>query len=219
MNGSSVRFATISAAAAAIAVAALGLSPAAAAGGGARPHSAAAAPAAPKAFGAHLTTHSQPANVGHGVACAKKSQSCTRVMSEAYHRSDPDTEQRAPRDGTIGHVKIVALGPGAFRLQIVKAKLGSDKAKVLRNSPLIHYKGQNPTGEDNGPPYTVESFAVKLKVDKGDFLAIKAKRATFFYCSGSSGVIEFQPALKPGAKYRTGAAGDCLMLLEAVYKK
>jgi hypothetical protein len=201
----------------AVAVLALGLAPAVAG------H--AAAPRAPAthhvSFGAKLTPHLQPSNAFGGQPCQPNAVACTRVMTEARNRGDAAlTAEIAPKNGTIGHIKLIGGVPGKFRLQIVKAKPNQGKAKLVRNGPVIHYNGQG-TDEDQGPPYVVESFPVKVKVDKGDYLAVKAKEISFEYCSGGSrGQITFEPPLKASKRFKhTSQKDDCLMLLEAVYKK
>ena len=182
-------------------------------------HAAAPARKKPVTFGAKLTRQSQPSNAFDGQPCEPKTVKCTRVMTEAYRRPDPETDQRAPKNGTIGTIMIVAGVPGTFRLQIVRAKLGSQQAKVIRNGPVIKYKGQGTT-EDNGPPYTIESFKVNVPVEKGDYLAVRATKISFEYCSGGGfSQLTFEPPLVAGAKYRHSSHIDgCLMLLEAVYK-
>ena len=61
---------------------------------------------------------------------------------------------------------------------------------------------------------------MKVPVKQGQYLAVKASKISFEYCSGgSNGQITFEPPLKPGARYRhTNNRDDCLMLLEAVYR-
>jgi hypothetical protein len=173
----------------------------------------------PVSFGAKLTRQSQPANAFGGQPCEPKTVQCTRVMTEAYRRADPETDQVAPKNGTIGTIMLVGGRPGKFRLQIVKIKPGTHKAKVVRNGPVITYNGQGTGDQDNGPPYTVESFPVKVPVEKGDYLAVRAKKISFEYCSGGGGSqITFEPPLVVGAPYRTTNKTDgCLLLLEAVY--
>jgi hypothetical protein len=171
-------------------------------------------------FGAKLSTQSQPSNAFDGQACEPKKVKCTRVMTQAYRRPDPETDQRAPKNGTIGTIKIVAGVPGTFTLQIVKVKLSSQKAKLVRNGPTIHYKGQGTGDQDNGPPYTIESFKVNVPVEKGDYLAVRATKISFEYCSGGGGAqFTYEPPLVAKAGYRhTSHTDGCLMLLEAVYK-
>jgi hypothetical protein len=171
-------------------------------------------------FGAKLSTQSQPSNAFDGQPCEPKTVKCTRVMTQAYRRTDPETQQRAPKNGTIGTIEIVAGVPGTFTLQIVKAKIGSQKAKLIRNGPTIHYKGQGTGSQDNGPPYTIESFKVNVPVEKGDYLAVRATKISFEYCSGGGGAqFTYEPPLTKSEGYRhTNHTDGCLMLLEAIYK-
>jgi hypothetical protein len=175
---------------------------------------------APVTFGAKLTRQSQPSNAFDGQPCEPKAAPCTRVMSQAYRRPDPETDQVAPKNGTIGKIMIVAGVPGEFRLELVKANVGKQKAKLVAVGPLIHYKGQGTGTEDNGPPYTVETFKVNLPVKKGEFLAVQAKKISFEYCSGGGdSQLTFEPPLALGTGYHhTNHVDGCLMLLEAVYK-
>ena len=59
---------------------------------------------------------------------------------------------------------------------------------------------------------------MNVPVHQGDSLAVKAKRISFMYCSGGSGILYFEPPLQPGGSFRKGHRGDCLLLLEAIYK-
>lgn len=174
----------------------------------------------PVSFGAKLNSHSQPSNAFDGQPCEPKTVACTRVMTEAYRRPDPETDQVAPKNGTIGKIMIVAGVPGKFRLDLVKAKVGKQKAKLVAVGPVIHYLGQGTGDQDNGPPYTVETFKVNLKVKKGEFLAVQAKKISFEYCSGGGdSQLTFEPPLALETGYHhTNHVDGCLMLLEAVYK-
>jgi hypothetical protein len=171
-------------------------------------------------FGAKLTSHSQPSNAFDGQPCEPATVACTRVMTEAYRRPDPETDQVAPKDGTIGKIMIVAGEPGTFRLELAKAKVDQDKAKLVAVGPVIHYAGQGTGDEDNGPPYTVETFHVNMPVNAGDFLAVQAKKISFEYCSGGGdNQLTFEPPLALDTGYHHSDHPDgCLMLLEAVYK-
>jgi hypothetical protein len=175
---------------------------------------------APVSFGAKLTAQSQPSNAFDGQPCEPKKVACTRVMTEAYRRPNPEADQVAPKDGTIAKIMIVAGEPGAFRLDLAKAKIGQQKAKLVAVGPVIHYKGQGTGAQDEGPPYTVETFKVNLAVKKGDFLAVQAKKISFEYCSGGGdSQLTFEPPLALETGYHhTNHVDGCLMLLEAVYK-
>jgi hypothetical protein len=141
-------------------------------------------------------------------------------MTAAYRRSDPQADVYAPKNGTIGKIRIVAGVPGKFRLQIVKAEPGAQKAKLVSNGPVITYQGQGTGQQDNGPPYTIESFPVNVKIDKGEYLAVKATQISFEYCSGGGlNQITYEPPLVKSKTLRhTRHTDGCLMLLEAVYK-
>jgi hypothetical protein len=175
---------------------------------------------APVSFGAKLTSQSQPSNAFDGQPCEPKTVACTRVMTEAYRRPDPQTDQIAPKNGTIAKIMIVAGVPGKFRLELAHANLTTQKAKLVAVGPVIHYAGQGTGTEDNGPPYKVQTIKVNLPVKKGDYLAVQAKKISFEYCSGGGGSqLTFEPplALKTGY-HHTNHSDGCLMLLEAVYK-
>jgi hypothetical protein len=183
-------------------------------------HAAAPSKKKPVTFGALLTRQSQPSNAFDGQPCEPKLAPCTRVMTLAYRRPDPETQQVAPKNGTIGTIMIVAGVPGVFRLQIVRAKFKLQRAVLVRNGPVIHYKGQGTGDQDNGPPYKIESFPVNVKIAKGDYLAVQSKKISFEYCSGGGeNQITFEPPLTSTKKSRGTTHQDgCLMLLEAVYK-
>jgi hypothetical protein len=175
---------------------------------------------APVSFGAKLNSQSQPSNAFGGQPCEPKTVTCTRVMTEAYRRPDPETDQVAPKNGTIGKLMIVAGVPGKFRIELARVEIGAQKAKIVAVGPLISYNGQGTGTEDNGPPYRVEAFKVNLPVKKGEFLAVRARKISFEYCSGGgNNQFTFEPPLAVGKKYRhTNHTDGCLMLLEAVYK-
>jgi hypothetical protein len=174
----------------------------------------------PVSFGAKLNSHSQPSNAFGGQPCEPKVVACTRVMTEAYRRTDPQADDIAPKNGTIAKIMIVAGVPGKFRLDLAKAKVGKGKAKLVAVGPVIHYLGQGTGDQDNGPPYTVETFKVNLPVKKGDYLAVQAKKISFEYCSGGGdNQLTFEPPLALETGYHhTNHVDGCLMLLEAVYK-
>lgn len=94
--------------------------------------------------------------------------------------------ERAPRTGTIRKIKVIAGGPGSFRLQIAKVKvntIGTDNtAEVVRNGPVIHYQGQSQQNW-NSDHYNVESFDVNVAVEKGQYLAMRSKYSSALRCS------------------------------------
>ena len=189
--------------------------------------------AAKLSFGARLDKSSQPSNAEGGQRCADNSgiptgATCSWVATEAYRRPDPQQNARAPKDGTIGTVKLVSCIQGSFKLQFARVKPAQDKAKVVRNGPTIayaadprHTDGDQDTfcGGESGDDYIVQSFPVSVAVKAGDYIAIKAKKTGTLYCSGGGGVSLFAPPLAPGGSFRT-ANGDtsCQMLVQLVYR-
>jgi hypothetical protein len=165
-------------------------------------------------FGAKLNKTIQPSNSLPAQPCTMPAQSCTRIEMDAYNNAG---HERAPKDGVIKKVKLIAGGPGHFKLQIAEAKPDKDKGRVVRNGPRIDYHGQpNPWGLT----YDVESFPVHVPVEKGQYLAIKAKKTSMLRCSsGGPNQFLFTPALSPGGPFETLSYTDgCWLLLQAVYQ-
>jgi hypothetical protein len=165
-------------------------------------------------FGAKLNGTIQPSNSLPAQKCVfgLPAQPCTRVSMDSYNNAG---HERAPKDGVIRKLKLIAGGPGSFRLQLAKAKPSKDKARIVGQGPKIHYQGQV-----GGDPYEVESFHVNVPVHKGEYLAIKARRTSMLRCSsGGANQFLFQPALPVGGPFQTLDYTDgCWLLLEAVYK-
>jgi hypothetical protein len=135
-------------------------------------------------------------------------------MNEAYGR--PNGGHKSPKDGTIIKIRLIAGAPGSFRLQIVRAHEtpGGFVAKAVRNGPRIEYQGQ----PDPNEPYKVEVFNVNVHVNKGDRLAIKAKKTSTLRCSsGGPNTLQFAPPLVVGEGFKDEFDTDgCWMLIEAV---
>jgi hypothetical protein len=166
-------------------------------------------------FGAKLNKTIQPSNSLPAHKCDNgPAQQCTRVSMDAYNNAG---HEQAPKDGTIDKVKLIAGGPGHFRLQIAKAKPGPQTAKIVRQGPRIDYDGQDPAWNE---PYEVETFNVNVPVHKGEYLAIKAKRTSMLRCSsGGPNQLLFQPALSVGGPFQPATHTDgCWLLLQAVYQ-
>jgi hypothetical protein len=145
---------------------------------------------------------------------------CTWVLNEAYVHSasiDPLEHARAPRKGYIDKIRISSCVSGSFRLQIAKVKRSVQEAKVVRNGPIVHYNGDPDSCDDD--VYTVNTINIpNLRVYKGEFLAVKAKKVGFLRCnSGGDRTYQFDPPLAPGGSYRSVTDTDgCWLLLEAV---
>ena len=164
-------------------------------------------------FGAKLTPQVQPSNANPAHPCEPSPGKCTRVSMEAYGR--PNGGHKAPKDGTIKKIRIIAGEGGSFRLQLARAKANQEKAKVTYTGPKLSYDGQV-----GGDPYEIESFKVNVPVDKGDHLGILSRKTSMLRCSsGGPNQLLFQPPLSAGGPFQTADATDgCWLLLEAVYK-
>ena len=174
-------------------------------------------------FGAKLTHTSQPTGAE---SCDQNSgipthSVCTWVALSAFENGD---HQRAPRDGTIGKVRLISCAGGVFTLQIARAKPALHKAKVVRNGPVIHYiadprTASNNCGGDNRDDYIIQHFSVTVHVNQGDYIAVSARKPGFIHNSGGGPQLLFAPPLSPGGSFQT-ADGDSSadLMLQLVYK-
>jgi hypothetical protein len=177
--------------------------------------------AAPVKFGSKLNPTVQPSNSLPGLMCEHQTPgaTCTMVQNEAYGR--PDGGERAPKTGRIKKIRLIAGGPGSFKLQIAKVKrstlFGTNEAKVVYNGPRINYQGQSALNfEDDS--YRVESFKVNVPVKKGQQLALKGNITSMVRCSsGGDNTLIYTPPL--GASFRPATSTDgCWVLMEAVIR-
>jgi hypothetical protein len=202
---------------AALATAALGTALAAAPG--------VAAPATthkPTEFGAKLTKNIQPSNSAQAHSCKETTGhkgSCTRILMEAYGR--PDGGEKAPRDGTLKQIKLIAGTHGSGIIEIARVKPDSIKnntgrAELVQKGPTIHYNGQ---ADPNAETFTVETFPVNLPVKKGDYLAWQSTATSTERCeSGGASQLVYQPKLTKADGFKKAPFHDgCFLLLEGVY--
>ena len=178
------------------------------------------AAAAPVKFGSKLNPTVQPSNSLPGLRCSQESTGpCTMVQNEAYGR--PDGGELAPKTGTIRKIRLIAGGPGSFRLQIAKVKrstlFGANEAKVVANGPRINYQGQSEANFEEDS-YRVETFDVNLPVRKGQQLALKGNITSMVRCSsGGDNTLIYTPPL--GGTFRPATNTDgCWILIEAVIR-
>jgi hypothetical protein len=206
----------------AVAVTALGIAVLAPALAAAGPAVTAGGPAAAQTFfGAKLTSQSQPSNAQNGQSCDENGGIphgawCTWVAISAFENGSRFT---APRTGTVKHVKLVSCVKGKFRLLLAKADPGTSKAKIVAKGPEINYAGQSPCGGNSGEHYVVQNFPVSLKVAKGDYVAIEARRAGTLSCSGGNGFLLYAPPLPVGGPFKKSHSGaSCDLLVQLSYK-
>jgi hypothetical protein len=176
--------------------------------------------AAPVKFGSKLNPTVQPSNSLPGLKCSQEAPGpCTMVQNEAYGR--PDGGELAPKTGTIKKIRLIAGGPGSFKLQIAKVKrstlFGTNEAKVVANGPRISYQGQTAANEEAGS-YLVETFDVNVPVKKGQQLALKGNITSMVRCSsGGDNTLIYTPTL--GSAFRPATSTDgCWILMEAVIR-
>ena len=179
----------------------------------------ATASAAPVKFGSKLSPTVQPSNSLPGLDCGEVAGPCTFVQNEAYGR--PDGGELAPKTGTIKKIRLIAGGPGSFKLQIAKVKrstlFGTNEAKVVANGPRISYQGQTEANDEAGS-YNVETFDVNVPVKKGQQLALKGNVTSMVRCSsGGDNTLIYTPPL--GSAFRPATETDgCWILMEAVIR-
>jgi hypothetical protein len=181
----------------------------------------AATATAPTFFGAELTTQSQPSNAENGQSCDENAgispgSWCTWVAITAFENG---SHFMAPRTGIVRHVKLVSCVKGKFRLLLAKASPSARKGRIVVRGPEIFYAGQSPCGGANGDHYIVQSFRVNLRVVKGDFIAIEARRAGTLSCSGGDGFLLYGPPLPVGGPFKKANSGaSCDLLVQLSYR-
>jgi hypothetical protein len=179
---------------------------------------------APVKFGAKLNPTVQPSNSLPGLTCDGTESAdpvCTMIQNEAYGR--PEGGELAPKTGTIKKIRLVAGGPGSFKLQIAKVNRSTlhktNAAKVVANGPTITYTGQTEANYENDS-YKVESFPVNVPVKKGQQLALRGNITSMIRCSsGGDNTLLYTPSLLPGSPFKAASSDDgCWILMEAVIK-
>jgi hypothetical protein len=173
---------------------------------------------APVEFGARLDPSVQPSNSLPAHPCSQDTpgQPCTMIENDAYGRAGVE---RAPKTGTIKRIRLIAGGPGSFRLQIAKVKQTTNEAKVVASGPKISYSGQSDANWEDDD-YKVESFAVNVPVKKGQQLALRGNYTSMVRCSsGGPNTLIYQPPLAVGAPFAPATDTDgCWILMEAVIR-
>jgi len=178
----------------------------------------------PVRFGAKLDPTVQPSNSLPGLPCNRESLvACTMVQNEAYGR--PDGGELAPRSGTIKKIRLIAGGPGTFRLQVAKVKrstvFGSNQARVVANGQLIHYQGQTEANWKSDS-YRIESFDVNVPVKKGQQLAMHTNgtpMSAIRCSSGGDNTLIYEGGLNLRQPFAPATDTDgCWILIEAVIR-
>jgi hypothetical protein len=178
----------------------------------------AAASASTSWFGSSLD-HT-PANAGS--TCAEDGVSgpldtCTHVGS--YYPGFSGRAQ-ARVTGTITQLRIEPEGPMQFVAKVVTLRhVSSDhkhaQAVATAHSRQITLAGPTQDEMDNSD-YPINTVNVKLKVKKGQYIAIDTTSNTAEYCSdGTPGQLLFDPPLMGSSFHNSNGVDGCLMLVQA----
>lgn len=141
---------------------------------------------------------------------------CSWVLEEAQGNAG---KEKAPRDGTIAKIRLVACNPGGrppggtFVLQIVRVT-ATGNARAIRSGPVINYLGtrRNCTASNN---FNIEEFDVNVPVSKGDSLAVYATQIRFMYNPGSGPSALFDLPLADGEAARPPFTSSGFLMLQA----
>jgi len=140
---------------------------------------------------------------------------CTRVSLGFAATGAVRGAIRAPVSGTITRMRLRAGTPGAVRVTLARLQNldrdgGLGEARVVSRGTLLRAQGP----EARKP---IESFRTRLKVTRGDYLAVEGSSTSMLRCEGGdSEQLIFQPPLAPfGDWQRSEGFDDCTMLLQA----
>ena len=127
---------------------------------------------------------------------------CTRVA----------TRWPAPRSGTIDRIRLRAGAPGTLRLVLVRLRSfdragGTGEARLVSAGALLRAQGRG----------GIEAFRVRLRVRKGDHLALQGSSFPALRCDGGDAeqLLFLPPLGADGAWTASDAFDDCALLLQA----
>jgi hypothetical protein len=178
-------------------------------------------------FGSSLVN--EPANTGNQRVCAPAPGApCTRV---GFYEGNAGLT-KSPVDGTITKFRVRSAAPGQMTFKTVRVRnvnlnAGTGQARAVAVGPTVNVAG--PQVDANGDflnpdnPYPIQTFRAKVKVKKGDVIAIDSTTTDALYCAnGDPGQLLFQPVLKVSKTFRSTTnlddSNDCSLLVQAVVK-
>ena len=177
----------------------------------------------PVRWGSKLTTSVQPQNFNRSCDgnVASPNPVCTWMFRHVFNRSGG---QKAPKDGYVDKVRLIACDPGSFYLQFGRVRQrpnhpGSYQARVRATSARVSFSGDSDGCSDGH--YDVETINIRdIHVNKGEYFGVKAKTAKALRCnSGSPNVLEFVPPLANGSSYTNpDDTNGCDPLIELQYR-
>jgi hypothetical protein len=177
-------------------------------------------------FGSSLVN--EPANTGNNRTCEIATAPCTRV---GFYVGNAGIT-KSPVTGTITKFRVRTAAPGRMTFKVVRTRgvnlnAGTGQARAVAVGPTVNVQG--PQVDANGDflnpdnPYPIQTFRAKVKVTKGDSIAIDSTTTDALYCAnGDPGQLLFQPVLKVGKPLRSTTnlndSNDCSLLVQAVVK-
>jgi len=173
-------------------------------------------------WGSKLTTSVQPQNFQR--YCdddGAPHPNCSWMFRHVYNRVGG---HKAPKNGYVSKVRIIACSAGSFYLQFGRVRPdpnepGQYQAKVRRTSSKIEFAG-DPDGCDDGT-YTINTINIPdVYVYRNEYFGVRAKTPRALRCnSGSPNVLEFDPPLANGGSYRDpDDTNGCDPLIELEYR-
>lgn len=170
-------------------------------------------------FGAKLSKVVDPVGASPAHQCLPAAGGCTRVGVDYSATGAVGGNIQAPESGKIKRVRLIAATPGNFRFYLLKLRdlnltTGTGLAKAKRKGPRIEYDGDGFTTKP------IEHFKVNVKVKRGEFLAIKARKTSALDCTPvSAHQLVYQPPLGLGGGFVASSTFDpCQLLIQAVVK-
>jgi hypothetical protein len=168
----------------------------------------------------HEPSNSAPAHNCREDGSDEPTPACTRVAISQGNAVAGGL--RAPRNGTIVKLRVRAGAPGQITFRLARLhSLGFDPSvgdyagfgRGAGKGPTVNVAGR---GFDERDP--IEEFPARLKVRKGDYLAIDSTATSTLYCSGGGNAqMIFSPTL--GRTYRASTQTEgCELLVQAVMK-
>jgi len=178
--------------------------------------------ASPVRFGAKLSNNLFPDNAYPGSSCdhvltgGTGNSKCTWIEDFAYDPNNGSASAKAPKNGKISKIRLIAGHSGSFQLVIARYQPNTQKGKVVRAGPTINY-----ATDPCSPHCTIQVFSIKpLTVNKGDYLAINTRSTSTLRCdSGGDRISLYKPPLPVGGALTHATDTDgCYLLLQAQYQ-
>jgi hypothetical protein len=142
---------------------------------------------------------------------------CTRVAVRFAATGAVRGRVRAPVAGTIRRIRVRAGLGGTFRVTLVRLRSfdrasGSGEGQAVSGGATIRVRGRGLAARR-----PIESFTVRLRARRGDYLAVEGSSTSALRCEG--GDVEqllFMPPLRALQPFQPSAEFDsCTLLVQA----